>query len=122
MHYQWQQESLDIFKGLKFGAPDSIANQENERGVNGHEPVMIIMDSLIRYAKAYRKCRDAQLASEAHLVDYFSEILNGTHRLLDWNGAIAMERGTSCDPKDNGVVEAMFWKACEIAGIDGNML
>lgn len=100
----------------------SVAAQAQRVGLANNEPLYLMMDGLIRYAKAYRKAYDAAIGDDAVLGESFAAALSGVRGLLDGNGVVAMERDISTDSKDNGAIESMYWAVCEIAGIDGDSI
>lgn len=114
-----QPETLAAIAKVPAG---TIAAVSMNLGVHESEPLLTAMDAMIRYAKAYRKAYETPVGEDGVLGDYFAHAISGLRKLLNGNGAVAMERGYSTDSKDNGVIESMFWTACDIAGLDGDNL
>jgi len=80
------------------------------------EPLLIAMDGLLRYAKAYNRRFENELANDYVLGPEWLAAAKGIRGLLNGDGAVALERGITTDSKDNGVIEEMFWAAFGIAG------
>ena len=116
-YYRWQKESNDAFRTA---GNSGRAFQEMLTGVKGLEPQLIILDSIIRYAKAYERRYGHKITEEGTLFDSFSDMLNGVHNFMCYQGAIALESDSSFDSKDNGVMEIMFNKACDVCGLNRN--
>jgi len=117
-NYNYQHETVDAYAKV----PErTIANQEHSIGMNGTEPLIVILDSLIRYAKAHEASMGSKLSEDYYLGPCFLSALKNTRNLLNGNGAVANEisakTGKPCrDSKDNGACEAIFWDAMRIAG------
>jgi hypothetical protein len=94
------------------------------RGLNEVEPILVILDATIRMAKAYRARFDQPIGADYMARPEIAGILSGARGMLNFNGAGSWERqARDADPgdsKDNGTLEALYWTACEIAGLDGN--
>lgn len=89
-------------------------------GTANNEPLLEILNACMRYAKAYAKRFESPLGEDYVLGVAFASMLQGCRSLLDGDGAVAMEKGVTTDSKDNGTYEAIYWKVCEVAQIDGN--
>jgi hypothetical protein len=115
--YRYQPETLaELAKVPRGTVNEASANL----GALNHEPLLVCLDSLIRYAKAYRQRYDGDpLAEDGVLGPHFEDALFAIRRLLDGDGAVAMERGITTDSKDNGVCESLYWRARSIAGFQG---
>ena len=109
----FQSESVAAMDKVPAG---TVASQSLCRGIVGAEPLLIAMDGLLRYAKAYEKRFEGKLAADYVLGDEWLAVAKGIRALLNGDGAVAMERGITTDSKDNGVVEEMFWAALSAAG------
>lgn len=92
--------------------------ESNEIGVLESEPLLVALDGLLRYAKAYEKRFESKLAQDYVLGDYWADAIKGIHDLLNGDGAVAMERGIRTDSKVNGVLEEIYQKALQIAGFN----
>ncbi|MCK9525968.1 MAG: hypothetical protein M0R49_08575 [Limnochordia bacterium] len=106
----------ETYKAIAKVSPQTIAGGSMKLGMRGNEPLLLGMDGMIRYAKAYKLRYDQPISEDYALRDYFLSVITGLRRLLDGDGAVAMERGISTDSKDNGVIEEMFWAAMDIGG------
>lgn len=96
--------------------PKCVDARSMQLGQNDGEPLLIAMDGLIRYAKAYEKRFESKLAEDYVLGPEWLAAAKGIRGLLNGDGAVAMERGITTDSKSNGVIEEMFWAALSIAG------
>jgi hypothetical protein len=94
----------------------TMAEQSMNLGLVGAEPLLLAMDGLLRYAKAYSRRFEGQLAEDYVLGPEWLAAAKGIRGLLNGDGAVAMERGITTDSKSNGVIEEMFWAALGIAG------
>jgi hypothetical protein len=122
----WQPETLAALEHLRSIAPGTVAEQSALSGFRMAEPVLVMIDSAIRYAKAFRAEFERPIADDYMARDEFAAILSGVRALLNFDGAAMWEANHNSgthrtrDTKDNGMIESLFWTACEIAGIDGN--
>lgn len=124
--YHFQPETLAALNHLFTAAPGSLDAQSSAEGVNRAEPLLIIADCLIRLSKAYA-ARFGQPVREDYVArPEVSSMLSSLRGLLTFDGVAAWEvqsQDKPCrDTKDNATLEALVWKACEIAGIDGDTL
>jgi len=121
----FQPETLAALEQLR---PGTVAMRDAEAGFRMGEPLLVIADQCIRYAKAYAARFDQKIGDDYVARPEFSGILSGFRGLLNFDGAAKWEAEENSgnpprnltDTKDNGMVESLFWAACEIAGIDGN--
>lgn len=102
----------------KLGATSygTVAYAEMQQGRAHKEPLFFAMDGAIRYAKAYKARFEQPVKEDYVLGPEFLSWITGLRGLLNGMGAVAMERGSTRDSKDNGTLEAMFWAAMEIGG------
>lgn len=110
-----QPETLAEIAKLKGG---TVSLESALLGVNEGEPLLYAMDGLLRYAKAYRKRFEDDLANDGVLGEPWLAAAKGLRALLDGDGVVALERGITTDSKDNGVIEAVFWLALAAAGFN----
>ncbi len=96
----------------------TLAQQAHFRGMASAEPLIVLMDALLKYARAYQERFDSKLASDYVLGDHWLASVKGVRALLNGDGAVAMQFGITTDSKDNGAVEAIFWRALEAAGFE----
>lgn len=115
----WQEETEAEFDKVPSG---TVAAQSMALGRVGREPLLVAMDAMLRYAKAYRKAFDSPVGDDGFLGSYYTDAISGVRGLLNGDGAVAMERGISTDSKDNGVIESLYWHCCREAGLDGDNL
>lgn len=98
--------------------PGTIADQSHRLGIRHGEPLMVAMECLLRYAKAYREHQEQPLTDDGVLGPCWLNAVSGLRGLLNGDGAVAMERNITTDSKDNGVIESLFWAAMEEAGFE----
>ena len=110
---RYQNETMKAYHKLK---PGTIAIHSHAMGMSESEPLIVAMDAMLRYAKAYKKAYDTNLADDGVLGECWLDAVKGIRGLLNGNGAVAMEKDITTDSKDNGCVEEMFWAAMDIAG------
>jgi hypothetical protein len=126
----YQPETLAALEHLRQTCPGTVALRDAEAGFRMGEPVLLIADQCIRYAKAYKAEFDRNLGEDYVATPEFSGILSGFRGLLNFDGAAKWEASTNSDTrprnltdtKDNGLIESLYWTACEIAGIDGESI
>ena len=116
----FQAETLAALEHLHTIAPGTVALRNAETGFRVGEPLLIIADQCIRYAKAYAGQFDQPISDDFMAAPEFSSLLSGFRALLNFDGAAKWEGEKSTDTKDNGMIESLYWTACEIAGIDGD--
>lgn len=114
-HIELQTETQAAIAKLN---PDCMDYAATRRGVNCGEPLLIAMDGLLRYAKAYEKRFERKLAEDYVLGPEWLASAKGIRGLLNGDGAVAMERGITTDSKSNGVIEETFWAALAVAGFE----
>ncbi len=111
--YTYQPETRAIANALP---AECVSAHAHSLGLRQCEPLIVMMDALISYAKAHRKAFKTPLSEDYILGPQWLEAAKAVRALLDGNGAIANVLGRTTDSKDNGAVEAMFWSALELAG------
>jgi len=99
---------------------NTVAEASMRFGVNHSEPLLVAMDAMLRYAKAYQTAYDSRIGDDGVLGEEFESVIRGVRGLLNGQGGAAMEYDRSTDSKDNGTIEALYWITCDVAGIDGN--
>jgi hypothetical protein len=110
---RYQSETLGQLNRVPEG---TVSKQSMNLGMANDEPLLVAMDAMLRYAKAYRKEYRSNLAEDGVLGIEYLQAINGLRGLLNGNGAVAMEKGITTDSKDNGALEAIFWYAIEAGG------
>lgn len=119
MSVKYQNETIQEIRKLTDG---TIAAHSAQLGAHENEPLLVCMDALLRYAKAYKRAYDTPIGNDNVLGHGYIKALVGVRILLDGMGAVAMERSISTDSKDNGVIEALYWECCKVAELDGDNL
>ncbi len=116
MHH-FQTETLNIFTQFKHNFKDrQYALIEHNIGQDKGEPLYIMADCLIRWAKAFKKHNDDLLCRDWYSLEQFKSIASGILALGNCQGIIALEKNLR-DSKDNSVLDHLIIKACELAGI-----
>jgi hypothetical protein len=98
-------------------AQGSVAHQSHMIAITHGEPLLYALAGLVRYARAYYVRYDTRVAEDNVLGPAFRAALTGLHDLLNGDGAIAMERGSTQDSKDNSACEELYQRAREEAGL-----
>lgn len=96
----------------------TVAYQSAIIGIEHAEPLLLALDGMLRYAKAYRKRFEAPISEDGFAAEPFLETIKGLRALLNMDGAVAMEAGRTTDSKDNGALEGIFWAAMKAAGFE----
>ena len=115
----FQAETLAALDHLRQTCPGTVALRDAETGFALGEPLLIVADQCIRYAKAYAARFEQTIGEDYVCKPEFSGILSGFRGLLNFDGAAKWEGAKTTDTKDNSMIESLYWTACEIAGIDG---
>lgn len=114
----YTDETNKLTAHLESIAPNSVNLESHELGFKYAEPIIVIADALIRYAKAHNKKYEAKLADDYILGPGWLGCLRCVKTLLDGDGAVAMETGRSADTKDKGIVFQMLEEAVKISGFN----
>lgn len=96
----------------------TVCAQASRLGVYEGEPLLVIADALLSYAKAYRGRFDGPIAEDNVGAEAFADMLRGVKTFLDFDGGVAMRRGITTDSKDNSAMFEIIDAACKAAGID----
>jgi hypothetical protein len=108
---KYQEETRMEYEKIATTYRGTVMHQSAAMGMTMYEPLLVALDSLLRYAKAYQRRFDQPLAEDGVLGDPWLDAAKGIRTLLNGDGAVAMERGISTDSKHNGMLEALFWRA-----------
>lgn len=114
MQYRYQQETIELSKKLD---PTKICGHDHLIGMEAGEPMIVMIDSMIRYAREHEKAQGDKLASDWRLLDHYKDILRALKDMLNWNGALSVKAGVR-DSKDNSTLYKMIQVACQAAGIN----
>lgn len=98
--------------------PGCVDEQSHKLGMTNGEPLIIILDSLVKYAEAHRVRFESNLAEDYVLGPMWLDALKATRGLLNGNGAYANMIDRSTDSKSNGSCEDVFWAAARVAGYE----
>lgn len=118
-HVLFQEETVAALNKVPHG---TVSYRAARLGVYEAEPLLVTMDAMIAYAKAYQVRFEDPVGNDYVLGVSFNKIISGVRELLNGDGAVAMRRGITTDSKDNSCIEQMYWDACRLAGVDGNDL
>ena len=116
--YEYQQETADEYDRLESSQHGTQAHSDVRLGINNYEPLIVILDSCIRYAKAHEYAYESKLAEDRYSVRYLKQVLSGVEGLLNCRGAVCLERDLKNDSKDGAFCEKLLNVAYEVAGID----
>jgi hypothetical protein len=113
--FKYQREVLEADS-----TSGSYDRQLHGVAMDNHEPLLVCMDALIRYAKAFKFWIGDPLSHGDYVLGaYWLDALKSVHALLNGLGAVAMESGAMMvDSKSNAAMENLFWEALEIAGYE----
>lgn len=112
MTIQLQRETLEAISKLNSGTVDEASMR---LGIRNGEPLLVVLDALLRYAKAYSKAY-GQLSDDGYLGDAYFKAVEAIHDLLNGDGAVSMEKGITTDSKCNGVLEDIYQAALVVSG------
>ncbi len=96
----------------------TVSAQSVRLGLYEGEPLLVIADALLSYAKAYRGRYEGPIANDGHGAEAFADMLRGVKTFLDHDGGVALRRGITTDSKDNGTMFDIIEATCAAAGID----
>ena len=125
---KWQPETLAALAKLTDTCPGTLAEQSAQAGLRLAEPYLVIIDQLIRIAKAYKAEFGQPIGEDYVARPEFAGMISGVRGMLNFDGAALWECNHKSntrrirDTKDNGMIESLFWTCCEIAGIDGESI
>lgn len=111
--YRYTAESIAHANKLTVNTVSEVAHK---RGMESGEPLLVAMDSMLKYAEAYRTNFERNLSDDWFLGEEWLSVVKGIRGLLNGNGAVALMKGISTDSKDNGCIESLFWDAIRISG------
>lgn len=128
--YSWQDETREAFEHIATTSPGKVSHRDAMLSLTAADPALVMMDSAIRWIKAYRARFEQPVADDYMASPEISGILSGIRGLLNFDGGAKMERDARdpslcsdwTDSKENGMIESLYWKACELAGIDGDSI
>lgn len=103
--YTYQPETLKASQSLTKMARGTVAEDMHIKGMGRHEPLIVLLDALIAYAKRHEAKFGSKLAEDYLFGPEWKNAAEGVRALLNGDGDF-----------DGGACEDMFWKAFEIAG------
>ncbi len=113
--YRYSAEAVAAANRLPSG---TVSEQAHKDGMLNGEPLIVMIDALLKYAEAYEIRFEAKLAEDYVLGPEWIMAAKAIRALLNGDGANAMKRNISTDSKDNGCLESMFWDALRFAGFE----
>jgi hypothetical protein len=116
--YNYTHEANEAIQNLvDLGLPIAVSI-----GIDNAEPLLIILDSIIRYCKAHEARFGSKIGMDYIACEHIKSMLSGVKGMFNFDGGVAMERqslGLSClDSKDSSMMSEMTSVAMEIAGIE----
>lgn len=111
--YRYSAEAIAEANKLTIG---TVNEHAHKYGMENGEPLIVMMDALLKYADAYRTRFEQPLADDGVMGGPWLNAARGVRALLNGDGSIALQKNITTDTKDNGCVEAMFWAAIQRAG------
>lgn len=121
--FSWEPEIIEELEKID---PKTIAWRDARRGMDCSEPLLVMMNAALRLVKAYKARFEQPLAFDYMAAPEIGGILSGIRGMLNFDGAEAWERQTrddaGHDSKCNSMMESLYWKACNLAGLDGDAL
>lgn len=117
--YRYTAETIASANRLGNGTVDE---QSHKLGMERGEPLIIMLDCLLKYAEAYKIRNESLLADDMVMGDYWLDSLKAVHSLLNGDGEVAMRIGRTTDSKSNGACESVFADCLTMAGFDHNTL
>lgn len=116
IRYEFDPVTIAATRRLCATSAGTVSEQSHLIGMEGGEPLIIMLDCLAVYAKAHKARFFSKLSDDGVLGDEWLAAAKGVRGLLNGDGAVAHFTGRTTDSKDNGTLEAMFWAAMDIAG------
>lgn len=113
--YSYQPETSAAVTRLYATCNGTVAADDMYHGVLHNEPLLVMADCLLRYAKAYAQRWEQPVSADGFLGEPFKEALFGVRALLNGNGAYAMESGRR-ESFDGGTLDHILCQAAEIGG------
>lgn len=98
--------------------PDSVSARSVSLGVREGEPLLVVADALLSYAKAYKARFGCTISTDGVGAEAFADMVRGVRAFLDHDGGVALRRGITTDSKDNGAMFEIVEAICAAAGID----
>jgi hypothetical protein len=114
--YKYQPETIELSAKLYKLGPKTVASFEQQTGIVNHEPLIVILDSCLRYAKAHQIRYGEPLAEDYVLGPAFEQTLEGIRSLLNGLGALSNEKESNTDSKDNGVCSDLVQECLKVGG------
>lgn len=93
---------LALFQQL---TPGTVSHQMHQNGMTNGDPVIRAMEASYAYAVAHKARFESPLAEDYVLGPAWLNMAKGARALLNGEGQF-----------DGGTLEALFWKALEVAG------
>lgn len=113
--YHYQPETLAAIDRLYTIAANTVAMDDMQFGFATNEPLLVMLDSAIRYARAYQTYYGSTLNTDYVLGPAFLSSVDNIRTLLNSIGGSGMEtRGRGSF--DGGTLDGLACKALELAG------
>lgn len=111
--YRYTPEAIAQANKLPVG---TVAERAHKYGMEQGEPILVMMDCLLKYAQTYQQHFDGLLAEDYVLGLEWLNAARAVRELCNGSGVVAMAKDIFTDTKDNGCIESMFWAALHAAG------
>lgn len=111
--YQFTPETVSAANKLPVG---TLSEHSHKYGMEQGEPLIVMMDCLLKYARTYRQRFEGPLADDYVLGVHWKEAASAIRGLLNGDGQVAMAKQITTDSKDNGCIEQLFWDCLKEAG------
>lgn len=115
VRYKFQPETLELLGKVPAG---SVSRRDSDFGVRHLEPVLVILDCALRYAKAYRENFENTISNDYVARPEYLSMIQGARALLSSDGAASWEQGKRHDSKDNATIESLFWECVKVGGFE----
>jgi len=112
---KYQPETIACANKIEEG---SVSQQSHAIGMLKGEPIIVAMDAMLRYVKAYEKRFDEKISTDYVFSGHVKDVIDGLAELLNGDGAVAWEMGRTTDSKDNVALYKMRDAVYEAAGFE----
>lgn len=111
--YRYTAETISQANRLPVG---SVEESRHKTGMELGEPLIIMMDCLIKYAEAYRERYDFELAQDSTLGASWLDSLEAVKDLLNSEGVLKMKGKVNGESFDGQTMWNLYADAKRIAG------
>lgn len=115
VRFGFQPETLELLAKVPAG---TVSRRDSDFGTRHLEPVLVILDCALRYAKAYRENFENTISNDYVARPEYLSMIQGARGLLNFDGAASWEQGKRHDSKDNATIEGLFWECVKVGGFE----